>query len=102
VNYYRWFIKGFSKIATPLNNLTRKEPGAARKGQAIQNEESRPITLGLEAKEAFRKSKDSFLDVPILSHYDPKYPSKVETDASGRAICGILSQLVPVKGDKLA
>lgn len=22
--YYRWYVEGFSKIATPLNKLTRK------------------------------------------------------------------------------
>jgi len=95
MNYYRRFIAKFSKMALPLTKLTQKEPGAARGGQAQRREESQRLTLDQEAREAFQKLKDSFLTVPILAHFEQGRKTKVEVDASGGAICGILSQLVP-------
>jgi transposase InsO family protein len=93
LNYYRRFVKGFSRIAAPLHAFTRKEPGQARKGQALRNEESRFLDIGPEGRRAVQELKDLFVSVPILVHYEPGRPTRVETDASGRAVSGILSQL---------
>ena len=46
-----------------------------------------------EANNAFRKLKTAFITAPILRHFDPALEIRVETDASGFAIVGILSQL---------
>jgi hypothetical protein len=100
MNYYRRFIANFSKLALPLTKLTQKGPNAARGGPQQRREESQKLKLDQEAMEAFRKLKNAFLDVPILGHYDPSRQTKVEVDASGGAIAGILSQLVPVTGRK--
>jgi hypothetical protein len=61
MNYYRRFIKGFSRIVLPLTSLTKKEPGQARGGPAIRREESVTLKLSEEAKRAFQNLKDSFL-----------------------------------------
>jgi hypothetical protein len=53
INYYRWFIEGFSRIVLPLTSLTKKEPRQARGGPAIRREESVTLKLLEEAKQAF-------------------------------------------------
>jgi hypothetical protein len=91
-NYYRRFIKGFSRIASPLNKLTEKRAGSASGGHKQRKEESIPIVLPSEALESFRTLKAAFLSNVILAHFQPELPIRVETDASGYAISAILSQ----------
>ena len=92
VNYYRRFVHNFSRIVAPLNEMTKKGPDCARGGYAQRREESVKLELTPEAKRAFEALKQAFLEVPILGHYDPNAECRVETDASGDAVCGILSQ----------
>jgi len=100
VNYYRRFVHNFSRIVAPLNEMTKKGPGCARGGYAQRREESAELKLTPEAKGAFEALKQAFLKVPILGHYDPNTECRVETDASGGAICGILSQTDQSVGGK--
>ena len=53
--------------------------------------ESGFLTSG--ARRAFTKLRQAFIKAPILHHFDPKRHIRVETDASGYAIGGVLSQL---------
>jgi len=92
MNYYRRFISGFSKLALPLTKLTQKGPNSAKGGRAQRREESQKLHLSPDAKDSFQHMKDAFLGVPILCHYDPTRETRVEVDASGGAIAGILSQ----------
>ena len=46
-----------------------------------------------KAKLAFTKWRQAFLKVPILHHFDPECHIRIETDVSGYAIGGVLSQL---------
>ena len=66
VNFYRRFIRGYSSICCTLTQLTQK-------GQ-VWNWTN-------ECQEAFNKLKLSFTEVPILTHYHPKKPLMIETDA---------------------
>ena len=45
------------------------------------------------AKLAFTELRQAFIKAPILHHFDPKHHIRVETDALGYAIGGVLSQL---------
>ena len=45
------------------------------------------------AKQAFTQLKQAFTKAPILQHFDPKCHIRIETDVSGYAIGGVLSQL---------
>lgn len=45
-----------------------------------------------EALQAFDKLKQAFVTAPVLRHFDVKLPIRIETDASGHAIGGILCQ----------
>ena len=49
--------------------------------------------LTLDAKRAFDQLHQAFTEAPIIKHFDPERYIWVETDASGYAISGVLSQL---------
>ncbi len=52
------------------------------------------LFLTSEARKAFIELRQAFVKVPILNHFDPECHIRIETDASGYAIGGILSQLI--------
>jgi transposase InsO family protein len=79
-NFYRRFIKDYGIIAKPLVNLTRSSV-------AFQFDQS--------CWNAFEEIKTRLISAPILKHYQPKYESMIETDASDGVIAGVLSQLHP-------
>ena len=76
-NFYRRFIQGFSKVATPLQNLTRKN-----------------VLFHMldQCNKAFQTLKDAFSSSAVLAYFDPKKPCIVETDASNYVSVGVLSQ----------
>ena len=76
-NFYRRFIKDFSNICKPLNNLLRKDT---------------PWNwTGLHTA-AFDRLKTQFMTAPILAFFDYNKKTVLETDASDWASGGILSQ----------
>ena len=75
--YYRRFIDGFSKIATPLNQLLKKDV------KFIWSEKE---------QETFELLKEKLCEEPLLQKPDFSQPFILTTDASGFAIGGILSQ----------
>ncbi len=58
------------------------------------------LTLG--AKEAFIHLRKAFTKAPILRHFDPECHIWIETDASGYAIGGVLSQMTLDHSDQLS
>jgi hypothetical protein len=83
-NFYRRFIKDYSKIAAPLMELTKKD-----------------VTYKWNdaARKAFETLKQAFTRAPVLITFDPDQPITVETDASDYALGAVLSQ--PGKDGKL-
>ena len=77
-NYYRRFIKDFSKIAAPLFRLLQKD---------------KKWEWTAECQKAFEDLKDALTSYPILRHPDPSKPFILQTDSSGYAIGAILSQV---------
>jgi len=77
-NFYRQFIKGFSKIAKQLTDLTKKGIKSA---------------WTPSCQDAFDTLKEMFTTGPILTHFDDTCPTKLETDASDFALGAVLSQL---------
>ena len=79
-NFYQAFITGFSKIALPLNALTKK-------GQ--------PFMWTTATQEAFDTLKRKVTEEPVLLHPILTRPFELKVDASGFAIGAVLMQ----KGD---
>ena len=76
-NFYRRFIKDFSKIVAPLTKLTRKDQ----------------LFLWDDAcQKAFEQLKEAIGSAAILWHYDPFRQAVLETDASNNVTGGVLSQ----------
>ena len=51
------------------------------------------IFLTPSAREAFNQLRQAFIKAPILRHLNPECHIRIETNASGYAIRGVLSQL---------
>jgi len=75
--FYRRFVKDFSTIASPLNNLVKKN---------VKFEWTK------ECENAFQTLKNKLISAPILALPDFKFPFQVECDASGVGIGGVLTQ----------
>jgi len=75
-NYYRRFIKDFTRVARPINMLTRKDI----KWQ-----------WGVEQQKAFDELKRVFTTKPVLAAPDLDKEFKVEANASNYATGGVLS-----------
>ena len=82
VGHYRYFIKGFAKIAAPLYDLTSGD----------KDKKSEHVDLSPEALEAFDHLKAACLQAPILAFLDFNRPFLLETDASGKGLGAVLSQ----------
>jgi len=76
-SWYRRFIAGFSKIAAPLTQLTKKN---AR------------WTWGKEQKEAFRTLKAKLVSAPVLACPDFSKRFVLQTDASTSGLGAVLTQ----------
>ena len=74
------------------------EVGDDEVGKKVQNSSKskksvRSDFLTPGAKLAFAKLRQAFVKAPILHHFDPERHIRIETDVSGYAIGGVLSQL---------
>ena len=81
--YYRRFIKGYSKICKPLNDLLSGENSHLK---------NKPVVLTPEAEAAFAELKARCLRAPVLQFADFNKPFLLETDASGDGLGAVLSQ----------
>ena len=77
--FYRRFVEGFARIARPLTDLT----------QMAYNQQWR---WGPVEQKAFDALKRALTSAPVLAHPNPQRQWIVQTDASGLAIGGVLSQ----------
>ena len=108
-NFYQRFIQGFSKIAAPLTSMLKTSSIASTPSQKLMmknNEDlnkklsksKNPAFLTANAKQAFTWLQQAFIKVPILSHFDPEHHIRIETNAFGYAIKGVLSELTSDSG----
>ena len=75
-NFYRWFIHNFSHTARPLNELKGKKEWKWEK----------------EHQEAFEELKEKITSQPVLALPKREGKFRIEMDALGHAIGGVLSQ----------
>ena len=76
-NFYRRFVKGFSRIAGPLTAMSKKKI---------------PFVWTDDCAKAFEDLKAMFTSNLALLHFDPDKESVVETDSSDYVNAGVLSQ----------
>jgi hypothetical protein len=76
-NFYCAFIRGFAKLAKPLNNLTKKDA---------------PWVWGNDEQNAFDTLKCRIMEEPILRQLQMDKQFELEVDASGYAIGMVLMQ----------
>ena len=83
VGHYRHFIKGFARIAQPLNKHLAGE-GASQKSERV--------SLSEEALKAFEELKQACMQSPVLAFADYTKDFLLETDASKEGLGAVLSQ----------
>ena len=76
-NFYRRFIRDYSKIARPLTELTKKTVA---------------FNWTPACQKAFDTLKNAFMAEPVLCNPDPTQPFQVECDASKVATGAVLRQ----------
>jgi len=76
-NFYRKFIKDYTKITSPINQLVKKNT---------------KFTWTEETQKAFDKLKKKFEEKPILITPDPTKPFKIFTNTSNHATGAVLTQ----------
>ena len=81
--FFRRFIKGYAKIAKPLNDLLERE------ASKLKSEE---LELTPEALQAFEDLKKKCMTAPVLVFADFRKPFRLETDASGEGLGAVLLQ----------
>jgi len=77
-NFYRRFVKGYAKIASPLNELLRKDV---------------TFLWTTACEESFQTLKTALMVTPTLAFANMQKPFHLSTDASATAIGYILSQI---------
>lgn len=82
-NFYRRFIYRYSRVVAPITDLLKGMQQGKKTGPFIWPE---------GAAQAFRKLREAFTTAPILRHFDPELPIRVESDASGSAIAANMFQ----------
>ena len=87
--YFRCFIKGYAKIAKPLNHLLQGENSKLK---------SHPVELLPDTLAAFQELKMKCLTAPVLAFVDFNKPFLLETDASiqGLGQCSARSKMMAV------
>ena len=81
--FFRQFIKGYSKIAKPLNDLLEGEASKLK---------AKEVELPPDALKAFEELKLRCMTAPVLVFADFKKPFRLETDASKEGLGAILLQ----------
>src|SRR6266487_5729248 len=77
-NFYRRFIKDYRRIARPLNRLVHKD---------------QPFLFDKACLDVFQELKNRLVSAPLLVHFNPDLPKRMETDTSDRVVARVLLQL---------
>ena len=87
--------KSKSEKTSKFQNLAKSGKKSSKSGNSTNSDamENGPKFLIPDARTAFNRLRLAFTEAPILRHFDPECHIRIETDASGYAIGGVLSQL---------
>ena len=76
-NFYRRFIRDYSRTAIPLTQLTRA---------------NHEFVFDETCARAFETLRDRLMSAPLLAHYDLDSQCLLETDASDTVVAAVFSQ----------
>lgn len=88
-SYYRRFVEGFAKLASPLHKLVASLAGSKSKrgsGQAMD------VAWTPECEHSFEQLKTKLVSAPVLAYADFSRPFILEVDASYSGLGAVLSQ----------
>ena len=102
-NFYRRFIKRFSRIAASLTEMLKESQDQRKydlkKRKRFERSRSRSresdasnVFFSKVAYEAFKKLRNVFLKVSVLRHFDSTRSLRVETNVFDKALSDILLQ----------
>jgi hypothetical protein len=83
-NFYRRFIKNYSRIAAPLTSMLKN---------SVNGRKADPFEFNKKEKATFELLKVSFIRAFMLIHFKFDKQIRVETNISDFVITGMLSQL---------
>jgi hypothetical protein len=89
-NFYRGFIVYYSAVVAPITDLL---------SGMVKGKKTGPFEWTEAANDAFRVLKDRFSTAPLLVHFEWARRTRIEVDASGKAIGGICTQAYESQGD---
>ena len=92
VGYYRRFVKDFSKIAKPLNELLVGIQNKRKSRRRKKDSSSPSWKWETEEEEAFQRLKTSLTTPEILAYPDYSLPFNLHIDASGKGLGAVLYQ----------
>lgn len=92
-NYFRKFIQGYSRMVSPLTDLTK---GATSKFQSIAGKWTK------ECQKAFEDAKYALTHAPVLTMPDFSKPFEVVSDARGDQRAGGLGAVLMQEGHPIA
>lgn len=90
--YYRKFVRDFSKLAKPLQELV----GAGQNKKARRGRKIEPLPgwyWGMEQEAAFQDLKEALTSAPVLAYPEYSLPFVLHTDASGEGLGAVLYQI---------
>jgi hypothetical protein len=82
-NFHERFISSFLCMAKPMIDMLKGGKNSPLSGHFL------PTLMMIRS---FAELRNVFTKAPVLTHFDPAGPIYLETDASGFAIAGIISQ----------
>lgn len=88
-SWYRRFIKDFSTLLSPLNDLLKGK------------KKNQKVVWTPEAEASFVKIKELLISAPILSQPDFSKPFTIQCDASDTGLGGVLTQVLDNEEEKV-
>ena len=79
-NYFRDYVDYFSTLAGPLYELT------SLPGKKV------PVTLSSSQLDAWRRTRNALITLPVLARFDNSLPCVIDVDSSGSHTGGVLLQ----------
>ena len=91
-NFYRHFIQGYSLKAITLHEHIKSAPLAKTRNSKGIKQLNIKTQLSEAAQQLFQILKDTFIQTPLMKHFDEFLPVWVEVDTLGDTVTAILTQ----------